>query len=72
MAIARYGDSVVNEVILPPVTMDDQGSTLTCQARNNNISTPAVTAITIDIRGWYCPYEEKYLKTFNGSWIKKE
>ena len=54
MAIDRYGDSVVNEVILPPVTMDDQGSTLTCQARNNNISTPVVTQITVNIRGRYC------------------
>ena len=54
MAIDRYGDSVVNEVILPPVTMEDQGSTLTCQARNNNISTPVVTQITVNIRGRYC------------------
>ena len=45
-----FSTTVQNTLSVPQVTREDLGATLTCQASNNNISAPASSRVTIDLK----------------------
>ena len=45
-----FSKTVQNTLSVPQVTREDLGATLTCQASNNNISAPASTRATVDLK----------------------
>ena len=45
-----FSKTVQNTLSVPQVTREDLGATLMCQASNNNISAPASTRATIDLK----------------------
>ena len=49
---AQYGQNVVvqNTLTLTEVTRADLGAQLTCEAKNNNVSMPARTRVTLDLK----------------------
>ena len=48
-----FGRTVQNTLSVPQVSREDLGAMLTCQASNNNISAPASSRVTIDLK---CKY----------------
>ena len=46
-----YLDHVVNKVMLNNVSRKDQNSDLTCEASNNNITSPMKTTIRLKVKG---------------------
>ena len=45
-----FSKTVQNTLSVPQVTREDLGATLMCQASNNNISAPASTRATVDLK----------------------
>ena len=45
-----FARTVQNTLSVPQVTREDLGAILTCQASNNNISAPASSRVTIDLK----------------------
>ncbi len=39
-----------NTLSVPQVSREDLGATLSCQATNNNVSAPATSKVTIDLK----------------------
>ena len=52
-----FGRTVQNTLSVPQVSREDLGAMLTCQASNNNISAPASSRVTIDLK---CKYNNLY------------
>ena len=52
-----FGRTVQNTLSVPQVSREDLGAMLTCQASNNNISAPASSRVTIDLKCKYNYYK---------------
>ena len=64
-----FSRTVQNTLSVPQVTREDLGATLMCQASNNNISAPASTRATIDLKCKHQSYnfflDFTYVRSYN-------
>ncbi len=47
---STFSGTVQNTLSVPQISREDLGATLSCQASNNNVSTPASSKVTIDLK----------------------
>ena len=59
-----FGRTVQNTLSVPQVSREDLGAMLTCQASNNNISAPASSRVTIDLK---CKYNYRIIIIYKNS-----